>query len=321
MSTVAETRILQVTRDFAFPPERIFDAWLNPEIARRFLFATPTGEIVRTRIDARVGGSFSIVRRDNGEDIEHVGEYLVIDRPRRLVFTFAVPKFSAQFTQVTIEIAPNPGGCTLTLTHEGVPPEWAERTQEGWTMILSGLDDTIRKPFATLVAPDTILLEHLLPGPIERVWEYIADSEKRGKWLGTGILQPKAGTTFTLYLRNSDLSTVEEVTPPQYIKHDAGYHTECRITQCDPPTTPAFLWDKVTEITIRLTPQGDNVLLRLTHRQLTGRTPLSAFAAAWHAHLAFLAAHLSGRDPGSFWQTFAKLEKEYEERKADYEPR
>jgi uncharacterized protein YndB with AHSA1/START domain len=148
MSIPADTKTLktlQVTRTFAFPPERVFDAWLDPAIARRFLFASPSGEIVRVELAPHVGGNFVIVRRDDGVDIEHVGEYLAIERPHRLIFTFGVPKFSAQFTTVTIEIAPTAGGCTLTLKHEGVLPEWAERTQEGWGMILAGLDGAIRQ--------------------------------------------------------------------------------------------------------------------------------------------------------------------------------
>ncbi|MFL6429641.1 MAG: SRPBCC domain-containing protein [Acidobacteriaceae bacterium] len=136
-------KTVKVTRTFAVTPERIFDAWLNPEIARRFLFATPTGEIVRVDIDARVGGKFVIVRRTDGDDVEHFGEYLAIDRPRRLVFTFAVPKYSAVYTQVSIEIVPAGSGSKLTLTHEGVLPEWADRTQEGWEMILGLLDRTV----------------------------------------------------------------------------------------------------------------------------------------------------------------------------------
>lgn len=145
MSTAADTRTLQLDRSFAFPPERVFDAWLDPAIACRFLFVSPTGQIVRTEIDPRKGGKFVIVRRDSGIDIEHVGEYLVIDRPRRLAFTFGVPRFSAQITAVTIDIAPAPNGCRLTLTQEGVPQEWAERTQEGWGNILAGLEETIRR--------------------------------------------------------------------------------------------------------------------------------------------------------------------------------
>ena len=131
--------IVRVSRRFTATPARVFDAWLEPETARKFLFATKTGTMVRVDIDARVGGHFVLVDRRDGEDIEHTGEYLEIDRPRRLVFTFGVPKYSAVFTRVTIDVAPLESGCELTLTHEGVLPEWLERSKEGWTMILSGL--------------------------------------------------------------------------------------------------------------------------------------------------------------------------------------
>lgn len=127
-----------ITRRFDFPIERVFDAWLDPAKAGKFLFVTPTGNMVRVHIDARVGGAFIITRRD-GEDVEHVGTYLEIDRPRRLVFTFSVPKFSTQITRVSIDLKPLPTGCELTLTHEGVLPEWLDRTRQGWGMIVDQL--------------------------------------------------------------------------------------------------------------------------------------------------------------------------------------
>jgi uncharacterized protein YndB with AHSA1/START domain len=135
----AENRVVRVTRTFAASAERVFDAWLDPAMAKRFLFAAPIGEIVTTEIDARVGGGFRIVRRDD-RDIEHVGRYLEIDRPRKLVFTFAVPAFSPAETLVTIDIVPAAQVCELTLTHEHVLPEWADRTAQGWSMILAGLE-------------------------------------------------------------------------------------------------------------------------------------------------------------------------------------
>ena len=131
--------IVRVTRRFGASAERVFDAWLDPKTAGRWLFATPTGQMVRVEIDARVGGRFIFVDRRNGEDIEHRGEYLEIDRPRRLVFTFAVPKYSRETTRVSIDIAPRDSGCELTLTHEGVLPEYADRTKAGWTEILGRL--------------------------------------------------------------------------------------------------------------------------------------------------------------------------------------
>jgi uncharacterized protein YndB with AHSA1/START domain len=138
-----------VTHRYAHPPEKVFDAWLNPALARRFLFTTPDGEVIRCDIDARVGGRYTIVdRRPEGAkhfsgDIEHVGEYLEIDPPRRLVFTFGVPQFEPGFTRVTVEIAPDGDGCILTLTNDDVPAEWADSNTEGWTMILGSLETAL----------------------------------------------------------------------------------------------------------------------------------------------------------------------------------
>ena len=180
MSSPPQLHTVRVAHHFDASPERVFDAWLDPEKARRWLFATPTGQMVRADIDARVGGSFNFTDRREVGDVEHVGTYLEIDRPRRLVFTFAVPKFSAQYTKVTIEIAPSSGGCELTLTHEGVLPEWSERTQEGWGKLLRGLGTSVdpNNTFGVLVEPGTIRFERILPGPIERVWEYLNDAQK-----------------------------------------------------------------------------------------------------------------------------------------------
>lgn len=130
---------VRVSHRFDASAERVFDAWLDAEKARTFLFATASGQMVRADIDGRVGGAFCFVDRRDGKDVEHVGTYLEIDRPRRLVFTFAVPTYSAATTRVTIDIVPADTGCTLTLTHEGVLADWASQTESGWTMILDGL--------------------------------------------------------------------------------------------------------------------------------------------------------------------------------------
>lgn len=133
--------VVRVTRRFDASAERVFDAWLDAEMARRFLFATSTGQMVRAEIDPRVGGTFNFTDRRDGVDVVHMGEYLEIDRPRRLVFTFHVGTDSQELSRVSIDIAPAGTGCELTLTHE-MDPKWAqfkERTLAGWTMILGNL--------------------------------------------------------------------------------------------------------------------------------------------------------------------------------------
>jgi uncharacterized protein YndB with AHSA1/START domain len=124
------------------PAERVFDAFLDPAKAGNFLFATPAGQMVRVEIDPRVGGKFNFTDRRDGQDIEHVGEYLEIDRPRRLVFTFAAIQFEPTPMRVEIDIASVDGGCELTLTHT-MSPKWAAfktKSAEGWGKILAGLE-------------------------------------------------------------------------------------------------------------------------------------------------------------------------------------
>jgi len=136
---------LMVKHTFDAPAEMVFDAWLDPDVAGRWLFATPDGNMHSVKIDPQVGGEFEFVDKRGDELTRHIGTYLEIDRPRRLVFTFAVPQYSAEFTRVSIDIVPLDSGCELTLTHEGVLPEWRENTTEGWMMILNSLAENLTK--------------------------------------------------------------------------------------------------------------------------------------------------------------------------------
>jgi uncharacterized protein YndB with AHSA1/START domain len=139
--SVETTEPLVVTHRYDAAPERVFDAFLDPAVARRFLFATADGEMITAEIDARVGGRFTFTdRRPDMGEVAHVGEYLAIDRPRRLVFSFGVPQFDPATTTVTLDLAPAAGGgCALTLTHAGVAPAWRAGTADGWAKILAGL--------------------------------------------------------------------------------------------------------------------------------------------------------------------------------------
>jgi uncharacterized protein YndB with AHSA1/START domain len=131
-----ESRTVIVKQKFAADGGNVYDGFLDPSIASRFLFATPAGTMVRAEIDARVGGAYTLVERREGTDVVHSGEYLELIRPSRIVFTFLVPQFSSVTTTVQIDIAPAGEGCELTLTHTGVLPAWEEQTREGWMEIL-----------------------------------------------------------------------------------------------------------------------------------------------------------------------------------------
>jgi len=102
-------------------------------------------EVLRIAIDARLGGGFSFLVRRGGQEIDHVGTYLEIARPRRLVFTWGIAGESTDESLVTIDVAPLPTGCELILTHV-MHPKWADyasRTEAGWNKMLDVLAETL----------------------------------------------------------------------------------------------------------------------------------------------------------------------------------
>ncbi len=139
----SETETVFVTQKFASDEESIYDALLDPKTASKFLFATPTGTMVRAEIDARVGGHYVFVERRDGKDVLHTGEYLELVRPLRMVFTFGVPEYSNEVSIVEINLAHLGEGCELKLINSGVPREWAEKTREGWAAILLKARDVL----------------------------------------------------------------------------------------------------------------------------------------------------------------------------------
>jgi uncharacterized protein YndB with AHSA1/START domain len=141
---MTKTATVTLERRIAAPPEMVFDAWLDPAGVGTWLFATPAGTIERIEIDPRVGGRFRIDERRDGELAEHHGEYVALDRPHRLAFDFWT-SFSEERTRITIGIAPDGEGSLLTLTHEGVWKNYEDRTRQGWTMILEGLERSIAR--------------------------------------------------------------------------------------------------------------------------------------------------------------------------------
>ncbi len=135
--------LVQIERRFRASPERVFDAWLDPAMIGRWMFgpALRDEEILRLSLDAQVGGAFSFVVRRQGEEIDHVGRYLYMNRPWRLVFTWGIAGASAEEARVSVDLLPIGMECELTLTHE-LHPHWADyesRTKAGWTKMLDAL--------------------------------------------------------------------------------------------------------------------------------------------------------------------------------------
>lgn len=162
------------------------------------------------------------------------------------------------------------------------------------------------------ISRSEVRLVRTLPGPIERIWEYLTDPEKRARWFAGGVCEPKAGGKNDLVFQHKNLSPNEEP-PEQYKKmNDEGFRMPSTILRCEPPRLLSYTFDDESDVTFELTPQGKDVLLVLTHRARGDDIPsIPGYASGWHTHFALLAAILEGNPPPAFWAMHLRLKAEY----------
>jgi uncharacterized protein YndB with AHSA1/START domain len=170
--------------------------------------------------------------------------------------------------------------------------------------------------YATALAADTVRLERSLPGPIERIWAYITESDKRQTWLAYGPMDLHEGGRVELTWENDKLSTDDDPTPADHSK--AKVHTlKAKVLACEPPRLLSFTWGEEPEgsfVTFELTPKGERVDLVVTHSRLSDRKGKVGVSGGWHAHLGLLEDVLEGRKKRPFWKNFTRLRAEYEAR-------
>ncbi|MCB9730595.1 MAG: metalloregulator ArsR/SmtB family transcription factor [Deltaproteobacteria bacterium] len=142
--------VLEISRPFEAPAERVYDAWLDPAAVADWMFPAPSDTVEEVRIDPRVGSTFNFRVRRGREVIEHVGEYLELCRPERLAFTWCFADEEAR-SRVAVAITPSEEGCTLTLRHT-LDPDWADeapRIERVWQGMLTALSKEIDRGTAS----------------------------------------------------------------------------------------------------------------------------------------------------------------------------
>ena len=171
---------------------------------------------------------------------------------------------------------------------------------------------------AEILAPGSVRFERLLPGPLERVWDYLVDPDKRALWLCGGATDTTVGGDMKLEFDNSRLSGPDDDAPPEkYREFNQPVSFDGRVTQFDPPNVFAHTWEfagQASEVRYELEAVDDKVRLVLIHTRLATGEEVRNVCAGWHAHLGILADLLGGRRPRPFWKSHTALEAEYTER-------
>jgi haloacetate dehalogenase len=193
----------------------------------------------------------------------------------------------------------------------------AEEAPEATSEALLAFLNEASPSYGAVLEPGTVQFQRLLPGPIERVWAYLTESDKRGTWLASGAMELWVGGRVSLEFFHADLSPVKEPIPERYKRYENGDRFSGFVTRCEPPHLLSFTWGETeaSEVTFELSPQGDKVLLVLTHRRLgQDRTTMLSFISGWHTHLGILSDRLQGIEPRPFWSAYTRLEQDYHSR-------
>ena len=140
-----------VVHQFSVSPETIFDAWLNPALARQWMSIALksmgiSGAMAEVEIESKQGGKFLFSDIRDGIAHRHWGEYLELDRPRKISFTWNTQGFNeSEPCHVHLLIEPTDAGCTATIINE-MDEKWANdggATERGWSSMLRAQEELL----------------------------------------------------------------------------------------------------------------------------------------------------------------------------------
>ena len=135
---------LETAGTFEAPPSRVFDAWTRGEAMRQWMRPYEM-VVVSAEADLRIGGYFRIVLRGREGEVVIFGEYLEVEPPRRLRFTWESPVTFGRPTMVTLAISgrgPGEAETLLELTHERLHDDLSvQRHEATWRDLFGKLAD------------------------------------------------------------------------------------------------------------------------------------------------------------------------------------
>jgi uncharacterized protein YndB with AHSA1/START domain len=168
---------------------------------------------------------------------------------------------------------------------------------------------------AEVIDAQTVRFRRLLPAPVERVWAYLVESEKRRTWLAAGDMELRPGARFTLQFKHRELSA--EPVEAGASDYEGAHPAE--IVEVDPPHRLVITWGEgmqdmaaISEVVFELESQDTGTRLTITHRKLDTPTTAKEVAMGWHTHVGLLEDALAGREPRWFWTSFRAIKPVYD---------
>ncbi|MGR4892911.1 SRPBCC family protein [Sphingopyxis sp. LARHCG72] len=165
--------------------------------------------------------------------------------------------------------------------------------------------------YGLLTEPATLTIARLLPGPVDRIWAYLTDSDLRRQWLAAGAMEASVGAPVELVWRNDELTDPPGTRPDGFGEE---HRMMCEVVAIDAPHMLSISWGSTGGVTFTLEEKGDEVLLTIVHKRIEDPEVRLNVSAGWHAHLDVLEARTRGSEAAPHWDHWTRLRTEYAER-------
>lgn len=139
--TSPDAPVAVVRQRLPAPPDVVYDEWTDPAKLAEWMCPRPA-RCLNVEADPRVGGRVGFDIEEAGRTFRVSGNYLTLDRPRRLAFTWSCSTWPDPTIQSVVTVTIEPEGARasiMTIEHELLPPALVQQHAHGWAAIAGQL--------------------------------------------------------------------------------------------------------------------------------------------------------------------------------------
>jgi len=260
----------------------VYAAWTDPESIKHWM-CPGDAQSAEATLDVRVGGKVRIVMKSPQRDYVHIGEYVTVEPPSKLAFTWTTSEIDERVSLVTVHLEADGDACELTLTHERLPDRDAvQRYSGGWDQIAQLLAEYFEKQSGK---PEEFRMKLEFAAPVSKLYEQFSTQKGIQNWWTIFCeMDERVGGQASFRFPSSDFwarATIERLEPSACV--------EWAVTDSHFSPTSGFAdlsdWNG-TRIRFDLTEvPGGRSRLRFTHYGLRLKECLGACSSAWSFYL------------------------------------
>ncbi len=135
--TSSDAPVAVVRQRLPAPPEAVYDEWTDPARLAEWMCPRPA-RCLNVEADPRIGGRIGFDIEEAGRTFRVSGNYLTLERPHRLAFTWSCSTWPDPTMQTVVRVTIDPDGAgasVMTIEHELLPPALVQQHAQGWAAI------------------------------------------------------------------------------------------------------------------------------------------------------------------------------------------